>query len=64
MTDLVLLSRDGDTATVALNRGERMNAFNLAMWDALRHPHQSHRTLPADAGHAGPGGAGRALDRA
>ena len=36
MTDLVLLSRDGDIATVALNRGERMNAFNLAMWDALR----------------------------
>lgn len=35
MTDLVLLSRDGDIATVALNRGERMNAFNLAMWDAL-----------------------------
>jgi hypothetical protein len=151
MTDLVLLSRDGDIATVALNRGERMNAFNLAMWDALeevmaevngdaglrcvvlrgageapfgagadiaefetvradaaqarayarrldaameavaddprrlrrrragagaqlrsqglrrgralRHPHQPHRTLPADACHAGPGGAGRSLCR-
>jgi enoyl-CoA hydratase/carnithine racemase len=36
MTDLVLLSRDGDIATVALNRGERMNAFNLAMWDSLQ----------------------------
>ena len=36
MTDLVLLSRDGDIATVALNRGARMNAFNLAMWDALK----------------------------
>ncbi len=36
MTDLVLLSRDGDTATVALNRGERVNAFNLAMWDSLQ----------------------------
>ena len=36
MTDLVLLSRDGDIATVALNRGERMNAFNLAMWAALQ----------------------------
>jgi enoyl-CoA hydratase/carnithine racemase len=35
MTDLVLLARDGDIATVALNRGARMNAFNLAMWDAL-----------------------------
>jgi len=35
MSDLVLLARDGDIATVALNRGERMNAFNLAMWDAL-----------------------------
>ena len=36
MTDVVLLARDGDIATVALNRGERLNAFNLAMWDALR----------------------------
>ncbi len=35
MTDLVLLARDGDIATVALNRGARLNAFNLAMWDAL-----------------------------
>jgi enoyl-CoA hydratase/carnithine racemase len=35
MTDPVLLARDGDIATVALNRGERLNAFNLAMWDAL-----------------------------
>lgn len=37
MSDLVLLTRDGDIATVALNRGARMNAFNLAMWDALGH---------------------------
>ncbi len=159
MTDLVLLARDGDIATVALNRGARLNAFNLAMWDALarvmaevngdaslrcvvlrgageapfgagadiaefetvrvdaaqarayarrvdatmeavadcpwptlatirgacvggglgardqlrsqdlrggralRHPHQPPGALPADARHAGPGGAGRALDR-
>ena len=35
MADLVLLERDGDIARVILNRPERLNAFNLAMWQRL-----------------------------
>ncbi len=32
MSDAILLSRDGDIATVTLNRPERLNAFTLEMW--------------------------------
>lgn len=35
MSDSVLLQRDGAIATITLNRPERRNAFNLAMWAAL-----------------------------
>ena len=35
MTDLVRLERDGDIARVVLNRPERLNAFNLAMWERM-----------------------------
>lgn len=35
MTELVLVRRDGPVATLLLNRPERMNAFSLAMWQAL-----------------------------
>lgn len=31
----VLLQHDGDIATVILNRPDRLNAFNLAMWERL-----------------------------
>lgn len=35
MSESVLLQRDGAIATITLNRPERRNAFNLAMWAAL-----------------------------
>ena len=35
MTDAVLVSRDMDVATVTLNRPERMNALDKAMWMRL-----------------------------
>jgi enoyl-CoA hydratase len=35
MTDPVLYARDGDIATVTLNRPERLNALDLACWRAL-----------------------------
>lgn len=35
MSDSVLLQRDGAIATITLNRPERRNAFNLAMWASL-----------------------------
>ena len=35
MSELVLSRRDGAVATILLNRPERMNAINLAMWQAL-----------------------------
>jgi enoyl-CoA hydratase len=35
MTESVLLARDGDIATVTLNRPERLNALDLAMWREL-----------------------------
>ncbi len=38
MSDLVLTRRDGAVATILLNRPERLNALNLAMWRALGDP--------------------------
>ncbi len=35
MSDLVTLSRKEAIATIWMNRPERLNAFSLAMWDAL-----------------------------
>ncbi len=35
MSDVVLLSRDGDIATVTLNRPDRLNAVDKAMWQQL-----------------------------
>jgi enoyl-CoA hydratase/carnithine racemase len=35
MPDPILLSREGDIATVTLNRPDRLNAFNMAMWHRL-----------------------------
>ncbi len=35
MSDVVLLSRDGDIATVTLNRPERLNAVDKGMWQRL-----------------------------
>ena len=35
MTESVLLARDGDIATVTLDRPERLNALDLAMWQDL-----------------------------
>ena len=35
MSDIVLLSRDGDIATVTLNRPDRLNALDKAMWKRL-----------------------------
>jgi enoyl-CoA hydratase/carnithine racemase len=35
MSDVVLLSREGDIATVTLNRPDRLNALDKAMWERL-----------------------------
>ncbi len=35
MTDVVLVERDGDIATVILNRPDKLNAFTKAMWARL-----------------------------
>ncbi len=35
MRDVVLVDRDGDIATVTLNRPEKLNAFTKAMWGRL-----------------------------
>ncbi|HUL08358.1 MAG TPA: enoyl-CoA hydratase-related protein [Candidatus Acidoferrum sp.] len=35
MSDVVLLTRDGDIATVLLNRPDRLNALDKAMWQRL-----------------------------
>ncbi len=35
MTDLILVAREGDIATVTLNNPEKMNALNLEMWRDL-----------------------------
>src|SRR5215813_5972221 len=35
MSDVVLLSRDGDIATITLNRPGRLNALDKAMWQRL-----------------------------
>jgi hypothetical protein len=43
--------------------GAQLRSQGLRRGRALRHPHQPHRTLPTDACHAGPGGAGRPLCR-
>jgi len=45
MTDSILMQRDGDIATVVLNRPERLNALDKAMWMRLG---ASMRELAAD----------------
>jgi len=35
MSELVLVRRDGDIATVILNRPEKLNALNKALWQAI-----------------------------
>lgn len=35
MTDTILVERDGDIATVILNRPEKLNAFTKGMWERL-----------------------------
>lgn len=35
MTDTILVERDGDIATVVLNRPEKLNALTKAMWERL-----------------------------
>jgi enoyl-CoA hydratase len=46
-SDLVLQRRDGDIATVILNRPDKLNALNKALWLALG---DAYRTLDADDG--------------
>jgi enoyl-CoA hydratase/carnithine racemase len=45
MSDPILVSRDGPIATVVLNRAERLNALNKAMWAGLG---EAMRQLSAD----------------
>ena len=45
MTTAILVQRDGAIATVTLNRPERMNALNQAMWAGLG---SAMRELDAD----------------
>ena len=45
MTDVVMVTRDGAIATVALNNPERLNALNKAMWTRLG---EAMRELSAD----------------
>jgi enoyl-CoA hydratase/carnithine racemase len=45
MADPILVTRDGAIATVVLNRAERLNALNKAMWSGLG---ESMRQLSAD----------------
>lgn len=45
MTDSILLVRDGDIATVVLNRPDKLNAVDLAMWKRLA---EVARELAAD----------------
>jgi enoyl-CoA hydratase/carnithine racemase len=45
MADPILVSRDGPIATVVLNRAERLNALNKAMWAGLG---EAMRQLSAD----------------
>ena len=35
MSESILFGKDGDIATVTLNRPEKLNAFDLAMWERL-----------------------------
>jgi enoyl-CoA hydratase/carnithine racemase len=45
MTDSILAARDGDIATITLNRPERLNALNREMWEVLG---KTMRRLAAD----------------
>src|SRR3972149_3565579 len=45
MTDTVLVRREGDIATVTLNRPEKLNALNHATWLTLR---DTMREMDAD----------------
>jgi len=47
MTNSVLVQRDGDIATVVLNRPEKLNAFTKGMWERLG---EVARELAADEG--------------
>lgn len=47
MADEILLNHDGAVATVTLNRPDKMNALNLAMWHGLR---QAFAGLASDSG--------------
>ena len=47
MTDVVLVERDGDIATVILNRPDKLNAFTKAMWARLG---EAVEELSADTG--------------
>jgi enoyl-CoA hydratase/carnithine racemase len=47
MSSPVLVARSGDIATVTLNRQERLNALDLAMWQALA---ESMEKIAADSG--------------